>query len=94
MTSKVYTGDAGTELLLDTGTDISAASSVSIEARKPDGTEVSWTGSVSATTKVRYVSVAGTFDQAGTWRLQAKVTIGTGGWRGESVALRVFEKFT
>lgn len=91
--TKVYVGDTGTALVLDTGQSLAGATAVSIEARKPNGTAVSWAGAVFETTKVRYISQAGTFDQAGDWKLQAYVQLPSGTWRGETALLPVFASF-
>lgn len=91
--SKTYVGDTGTVVLLDTGTSLSAATAVTIEARKPNGALVSWTGTVSETTKIRFVSLLTTFDQPGAWILQAKAVMPTGTWLGESVSLQVHRAF-
>ena len=86
-------GDTGTELVLDTGQSLAGATAVTVEARKPDGSAVSWTGAVFESTKVRFVSLAGSFDQSGDWRLQAKVVLPSGTWLGESAALKVYKVF-
>lgn len=91
--SKVYVGDTGTQVVLDCGQDISAATARSIEVRKPDGSATSWAASASGTNAVAYISQAGTFDQAGAWRLQAKVTLPSGVWRGATAELQVFAPF-
>ena len=88
--TKTYTGDIGTAIVLDTGQSLAGAVSVSIEARKPDGaTLASWTASVVESTKVQFTSIAGTFDAAGEYKLQAKVTLPSGTWLGETVGLTV-----
>jgi hypothetical protein len=91
--SKVYLGDTGTLLVLDTLQSLAGATAVSIEARRPNGTTVSWAGTVVESTKVQHTSLAGTFDLAGDWKLQARVTLPTGTWAGEAVALRVYRLF-
>ena len=93
MTSKVYVGDTGTAIILDCGQDISAATVRSIEARKPDGTTASWAASASGTNAIRFDTLAGTLDQAGKWRLQAKVTLPSGLWRGATAELVVYAAF-
>lgn len=91
--SKVYVGDTGTAIILDCGQDVSAATARSIEARKPDGTTVSWAASASGTNAIRFDTLAGTLDQAGKWRLQAKVTLPSGLWRGATAELVVYAAF-
>lgn len=93
MQQKIYVGDVGTVLVLDCGQDISAAIARSIEVRKPGGSPVSWAASASGLNAIQYVSLAETFDLAGYWVLQAKVTLPTGVWLGESVSLHVYRKF-
>jgi hypothetical protein len=93
--TKVYVGDIGTALVLDTGQSLAGASSVSIEARKPNGsTEVSWTAAVVETTKVQHISLVGTFDMPGEWKLQARVVLASGTWLGETVGLTVYRPFS
>ena len=92
MTAKVYVGDVGTAIELDTTVDISGASSVAIEVKKPDGTTATWSGTVTGTgnTKIRYVTTTGDIDQAGIYFLQAAVTSLSGfTGRGETVRLHV-----
>lgn len=92
--TKVYVGDIGTLLQLDTGQPLSGATSVSIEVRKmATGVEVSLPGVVVSSTKVQVTSVADTFDVAGEWLLQAKVVLPSGTWLGETVPLRIYPKF-
>ena len=90
---KVYIGDTGTAIVLDTGQSLAGATASTIEVRKPDGTPVSLTAPVFESTKVRYITLAGTFDQAGEWLLQAKVTLPTGVWLGETASLTVYRAF-
>lgn len=83
--SKTYVGDIGTEILLDTQVDISTATSVSILARKPDGTKTTWSAQVSGGTNVRYVTQNNDLDVEGVWNLQAHVVSPT--WSGHSEAV-------
>lgn len=91
--TKTYVGDTETRITLDCGTNISTASALEIEARKPDGTSVTWTATLSGTDALYFDTLADTLDQAGDWKLQAVVTIGTGEWRGETVLLRVYAHY-
>jgi hypothetical protein len=93
MTSKTYIGDTGTALVLDCGQDISTATARSIEVRKPDGTTASLAAVASGTNSIRFDTLAGTLDQAGKWRLQAKVTLPSGVWRGATAELVVYAAF-
>ena len=91
--SKVYIGDTGTAIVLDTLQNISTATLAAIEVRKPNGTLVTWTGAIFETTKVRFITLAGTLDMPGDWAMQAKVTMPAGAWLGEVAMLRVYSPF-
>lgn len=93
MTTKTYVGDTATRITLDCGTNITTATARSIEVRKPDGSSASWAASLSGTDALYFDTLAGTLDMPGTWRLQAKVTIGTGTWLGQTVQLVVYPAF-
>ena len=91
--SKVYTGDTGTVIVLDCGQDISAASVRSIEVRKPDGTTTSWAAVASGANAISYTTLVGSLDQAGMWKVQAKVTLTSGVWRGATADMAVYAAF-
>ena len=67
MTSRIYVGDTGTAIELDCRANISAATALSVEVRKPDGTELSLPSALLGTTQVRAIAPVGGFDQAGDW---------------------------
>lgn len=91
--SKVYVGDTGTQVVLDCGQDISAATARSIEVMKPDGTSASWDAALNGSRAIQALSGVGTFDQPGRWKLQAKVTMPSGSWRGATADLMVYRAF-
>lgn len=82
MSSKLYVGDEGTVFEVDVGTDISAASTTNLKVKKPDGSEVTWTGAAngSTNTQIDYTIVADDLDQAGRYKLQSYVV--TASWDG------------
>ena len=92
--SKVYVGDTGTAIVLDTLQDISTASLAAIEVRKPNGVLLTWTGAVYETTKVRFITLSDTLDLPGEWAMQARVTMPSGSWLGEVALLRVYSPFS
>jgi len=91
---KVYAGDVGTVIVLDTEADLSAAVDVSIVARDPAKADVVWPGVVTDGTKVRYVVQVDDLALAGSWRLQARVELPTGTWLGETVKMPVHKPFS
>lgn len=86
MASEIHSGDVGTKLLvtvLDDGVvvDISAASTLSIFIKKPDGTILTVTGVLETDGtdgKMYYVTVSGDIDVAGTYKIQGQVVLGGG----------------
>ena len=70
MANKIYKGDIGTEILLDTGTNILAASTHDIKYEKPDNTVGTWTATIKDTTKVSYIIQSDDLDQIGEYEVQ------------------------
>ena len=66
--SNYHVGDFGTVFDLDTTVDLSAATTLEIQYKKPDGTTGAWAGAQQDTTKIRYTILTGDWDQAGTCR--------------------------
>lgn len=90
--TKLYVGDIGTEIILDTKTDISGASSVAIKYMKPGTTSISsWVGTILDGTKVRYVLQVDDIDVSGTWKIMAYVNMGAWAGHGETVTLSVYD---
>lgn len=90
---KLYKGNVGTEIKLNIGKDITAATSLKIEALKPDDTVVVWDGAVTETTKVMHTVAVGELDMKGDWILQAKVSFGTDVFYSEAVRMTVHERW-
>jgi hypothetical protein len=90
--SKVYVGDIGTAIELDTGVSLVGATVTQIKVRKPSGAVVTWTATVSST-KLRYVTLLNDLDQEGVWRMQASMTLPSGKWLGETAELKVYPPY-
>jgi hypothetical protein len=92
--AKYYVGDLGTEIIVDTCSDISEATLAALIVLKPNAsTPVTWVGAVYETTKIRYIVTADDFNVAGEYRLQAYVEMP--GWkgRGDTVRFKVTDPF-
>lgn len=79
---KIYVGQIGVVFTFDTdataqGIDLSAASTVEINYRKPDDITGSWTGTVNVDEVSYTTTTADDLDQAGPWYFQVHV-VGTG----------------
>lgn len=91
--NKVYVGSIGTAIVCNFGEDVSAATTIVVNAKKPNGDEVTWPGTLVAPTTARYLTQAGTLDMPGTWKIQPVVTMPDGEWPGETVPLPVYARF-
>jgi hypothetical protein len=101
MAGKLYVGDVGTFIIVDTKVDLTGALSLSFRVRKPDGTEVTWTPVILHTVDfkkyLRYEVQEGDFDQAGEYKLQAYAQVPEDGiyWegRGETASFVVYARW-
>lgn len=91
--SKVYVADVGTEIVLNCGADVSAATVKSIKVQKPDGTTTSWAAVLEGTNYLKYTIQDGDLDQAGAWKVQAYIEIASWKGLGETAKLKVSEAF-
>ena len=93
--AKIYTDDVGTLISLDTGlsaSTLATATTKEIRTLRPDGTIVTWAGTVNAS-KVEYVTKAGDLSLAGTYKMQVYLVLP--GWtgRGDTVSMKVLAPF-
>ena len=90
---KIYVGDIGGAVILNCGTDISAADPVKILYKKPSGTTGEWTGAVYNTNYIKYTTQENDIDEAGIWEFQSYLTLS--GWtgRGETAKQEVHAVF-
>jgi len=93
---KVFENDIGTQIVLDTEVDISAATSLLIKYIKPDQvTAGQWTASLDETQKkLTFTTVSGTLDQSGVWMLQGYIVTPTWSGHTERVRFEVHEYIT
>lgn len=91
--SKYYVNDIGTEIVVDTGVDISTATTTTMKVKKPDGTLVEWDATIVGLTKLRYVVIAGDWNIKGKYSLQAYVEMPTFEGRGDTVVFEIFDSF-
>lgn len=80
MTNKYYVGDVGTDIIVDCGSTITGATDLKLKVKKPDGSTVEWTAAIDGTDNLKYTTIAGDFNLAGTYFLQSSLTLG--GWSG------------
>lgn len=90
---KIYVGDIGTEIILDTGVDLSSATSLKIAVKKGDGSVGEWAATIFETTKVKHVSADGDLNVSGLYSFQAKIVTPSWSGLGSTATVRVYEPF-
>jgi hypothetical protein len=90
---KVYVGDVGTEIILDCGTNISAATAISMSVRKPSGAVVVWSAVASGTNSIKHVTEAGDLSVPGVYKVHAKVALPTWTGTGSAAEFSVYRDF-
>jgi len=93
MTNKYYVGDVGTEIFVDCCLNITGATNTKLMIKKPDDTQVEWTATIDGTNHLKYTVVAGDFNIAGTYLLQASLTIGGWSGLGETAQFTVYDPY-
>lgn len=91
---KYYVGDTGTEIIVDTCSDITTATKVALLVLKPNASAAEeWIGTVEEETKIKYVVKVNDFDVAGEYRMQSYVEMP--GWegRGNTARFKVSDQF-
>jgi hypothetical protein len=91
MAPEIHVNDIGTifrvTLRDESGlVDLSTASTKQIIFRKPSGTILTKTASLTTDGtdgKLQYASVSGDLDAEGEWQLQARIAIGSGDWKSD-----------
>ena len=93
---KIYKGDVGTIIKLDTGNDLNSATTTKIKWKDPDGQTGEWIADIETPAADGYISYKitnGDLNKKGTWKVQSYVEFDTDHWLGETISLKVFEEF-
>lgn len=93
MSKNIYVGAVGTEIVLNTFTDLTTASTTKIRYRRPDFVEGEWPATVFETTKVRYITQADDIAPSGVWTLQAYVELPDWEGLGSSAPMTVLDEW-
>jgi hypothetical protein len=99
MAAEIHLNDIGTvfELTINdaagTAVDLTLATALNIILSKPDATVATKTAvlyGAGTGGKIRYTAIAGDLNQAGKYKIQAKVTLPTGVWSSDIQSFKVF----
>ena len=91
--AKNYVDDYGVIIRFDMGASISAATSKSINVKKPDGSTTTWSPDIYQTNFLEYQTVSGDLDQTGTWTVQPQISIGDFVGQGESATFTIYDDY-
>jgi len=92
--TKIYKGDVGVEIRLDTGQNLTGATAMKIKVQKPDGTEAEWAAQQYNSNTIYYVTASVDLAASGDYVLQSYVEWGEDSKHtGESVILKIYEPF-
>lgn len=91
--ARVFKGDVGTLIRIAMGENIAAATGEEMRVKKPNGTLVTWTPTLNGT-NLDYTVVEDDLDEAGAYRINPHMTIGS--WVGyfNTVGFVVYEPYT
>lgn len=97
MPAELHYGDIGTVIRItvnedNVAKDVSGATAKAFKFRKPSGATVNKNASFETDGTdgvLRYVTADGDLDEAGLWRVQVLLEIGTGSWSSDIAEFRV-----
>ena len=91
--NKIYVGAIGLAVICDIGVDMSLATDIYFQVRKPDGTEVTWPAAPHAIdgdqSYLKYDTRKGDLDQRGRYKIQPRMTLVNWTGHGETSEFRV-----
>ena len=93
---RVFIGDVGTMIRLDTCQDVSTGTDLKIYYKKPiSGTIGSWTATLDSVdnNKIYYITQSGDLDEKGTWLFRSSLTLGSWSGSGCTAELEVYDPF-
>lgn len=93
MAGKYYTGDVGTDIILDCGEDITGATATKIKYKKPDNSTGEWIAGVYNINYLKYTIQSGDLDQAGLWKFQVSLTLGSWSGLGETAEQIIYAAY-
>jgi len=85
---KIYIGDVGTEIIINLQTDITTATNILLNVKKPNGTDATWIPAIYDEKYLRYIIQSGDFNQYGRYVIQPSLTLGI--WSGNCKSVSLF----
>lgn len=96
MAGKIFKNDVYTMFRINGGKDLTLASSLTVKVKKPDGSEVEWTGELYSldNNKIKYIIQPGDLDQSGQYKANAYYIFPDWEGRGNTFKFTVYEPYT
>ena len=94
MAGKIYKGDYGVVVRVDTKIDLTSSTGHTLKVRKPNGIEASWACAVESPATggiLTYTTVSDDLNVAGIYKLYAEVLFTGGKFLGEVATFRVYD---
>jgi len=91
--NKIYVDTVGLIIEIDMGEDLTGATGLAFEVKKPDDSLDSWTPSIYDSNYLRYTTQNGDLDKPGIYKIQPKFTLS--GWTGpcNTVVILVYGEY-
>lgn len=98
MAAEIHIEDIGTQFIItindgSVAVDLSTASTKQIIFRKPSGSKITKNASFVNTGsdgKIKYTTLSGDLDEAGYWKIQVYLVIGSNSWKTDMMIFRVY----
>lgn len=75
-----YINTVGLPIIVETGQDLTSATNLLLNVKKPDGSWTTWSATLHGTTQMKHITVAGDIALDGWYTIYPTCTIGT--WTG------------
>lgn len=91
----IFVGDIGKVFKMYSGIDMTGATSIVFNIKKPDGSIVNWTATIDSNPRyANYTTIADDLDLEGDWILSMKITFSaTSVHKGKSYHFSVYKQF-
>ena len=93
MSEKIYVDALNVEVRIRMNEDVSLATLVRLDVRKPGGTVVQWVAGVTENNVLRYITQSGDLDEAGLYYVQPYLVIGDWADYGTPANFKIHNKW-
>jgi len=91
---RVFQGDIGTKIKLDSDSTLTGATTLQIKYKKPSGTTGAWTATIEGTEYAYYLTEEDDLDESGVWELQLYAVLSAWQGHGAITKMVVYDRLT